>query len=74
MPQVDEAEKHLSSLVSEGQIFAKINRPAGIVTFTPKASADETLSAWASDLGSLLTLVEQTCHLINKEHMMHKIV
>lgn len=69
-----EAEKHLSALVSEGQVFAKIDRPAGVVTFSPKVSAEETLSAWSSDLGNLLTLVERTCHLINKEHMIHKVV
>ena len=50
-----------------------MDRPAGIVTFAPKASAEETLSAWSSDLGALLGLVEQTCHLIHKENMVHKI-
>jgi 26S proteasome regulatory subunit N5 len=36
-------------------------------------SAEETLSEWSSDLGQLLGLVERTCHLINKENMIHKI-
>jgi len=53
---------------------AKIDRPAGLVTFAPKVSPEETLSAWSSDLGSLLSLVERTCHLINKENMLHKVV
>ena len=53
---------------------AKIDRPAGLVTFAPKVTAEETLSAWSSDLGNLLSLVERTCHLINKENMIHKVV
>jgi len=56
------------------KVVAKIDRPAGLVTFAPKVSPEETLSAWSSDLGSLLSLVERTCHLINKENMLHKVV
>jgi len=70
----DEAEQALAALVSEGQVVAKIDRPAGLVTFAPRVSAEETLSAWSSDLGSLLSLVERTCHLINKENMLHKVL
>mmetsp|Transcript_52543 Transcript_52543/g.104313 ORF Transcript_52543/g.104313 Transcript_52543/m.104313 type:complete len:464 (+) Transcript_52543:63-1454(+) len=69
----DECEKQLSALVPEGALFAKVDRPAGIVVFAPKVSAEETLSEWSSDLGQLLGLVERTCHLINKENMIHKI-
>lgn len=69
----DESERELSALVSDGDLFAKIDRPAGIVSFTPKVSPEETLSAWSSDIGQLLGLVEQTCHLINKENMVHKV-
>jgi 26S proteasome regulatory subunit N5 len=55
-------------------VGAKIDRPAGLVTFAPKVSAEATLSEWSSDLGSLLSLVERTCHLINKENMLHKVL
>jgi 26S proteasome regulatory subunit N5 len=68
-----DTEVHLSALVSEGEIFAKMDRPAGIVRFAPKVSAEETLTEWASDIDELLSLVERTCHLINKENMIHKI-
>ena len=33
---MDETEKQLAALVTDGQIFAKIDRPAGIVSFAPK--------------------------------------
>jgi len=70
---VDETETQLASLVSDGALYAKIDRPDGVVTFKPKVTAEETLSAWSSDIGQLLSLVERTCHLINKEHMIHKL-
>lgn len=70
---VDETETQLSTMVSEGSLYAKIDRPAGIVTFKRRVSPEETLSDWSSDIGQLLTLVERTCHLVNKEHMIHKL-
>jgi len=30
------------------------------------------LQDWASDISKMLSLVETTCYLINKETMMHK--
>lgn len=69
----DEIETQLSRLVADGMLMARINRPANIVTFKKPESHEETLSAWASDISSLLTHVELTCHLINKENMIHKI-
>lgn len=33
----------------------------------------KVLSEWNSDIGQLLQLVERSCHLINKENMLHKI-
>lgn len=34
----------------------------------------QILSDWNSDIGQLLQLVERSCHLINKENMLHKVV
>ena len=33
---------------------------------------DEVLQDWAGDISKMLNLVEMTCHLINKESMLHK--
>ncbi|TMW56141.1 hypothetical protein Poli38472_008789 [Pythium oligandrum] len=66
-------EASLSTLVSNGSIYAKIDRPAGIVSFLRPLSAEEQLSTWSADISQLLRLVETTCHLINKENMIHKI-
>jgi len=73
--QLDEAkvEEHLSEMVTSKQIFARIDRPAGIISFAKKKSAAEQLNVWSADISELLSLVEKTCHAINKENMMHGI-
>lgn len=66
-------EKRLSEMVSSKQLYARIDRPAGIISFERKQSSNEVLNSWAGDIDSLLTLVNSTCHLIDKENMSHKI-
>jgi 26S proteasome regulatory subunit N5 len=65
----DTAEEYLSELVSSKQLFAKVDRPAGIVTVTRKETANSLLNAWSNDISQLLAVVEKTTHLINKEYM-----
>eukprot|EP01084_Bolivina_argentea_P283999 486565_1 len=61
------AEKVLSGMVSDGYLYARIDRSAGIVSFRRSASTVEVLSAWNSDLAKLVSLVESTTHLVRKE-------
>lgn len=67
----DKTEEYLSEMVSSGQLYAKIDRPAGIVTFARKETPNSVINSWSHDIGELLSLVETTCHLINKENMIH---
>lgn len=67
------AEVLLSEMVSSKQLFAKIDRPSGVITFTRPQPATEIINAYANDLSSLLAVVEKTCHMINKEMMTHNI-
>ena len=62
-------EKHLSNMVSDGDIYAKIDRPNDLIRFSKQKSSEEILSDWASDITSLLNLVEATTHSISKEMM-----
>jgi 26S proteasome regulatory subunit N5 len=62
-------EKELSIMVSDGSVYAKIDRPQDIVRFSAPKNPEAVLSDWASDIGKLLHLVETTTHLINKENM-----
>lgn len=68
-----DVERHLSAMVWSSGLGAKIDRPKGVVTFRPKTTPSERLTAWAGEVSSLLQLVENTCHLINKENMIHKL-
>lgn len=69
----DETEAFLCNMVSGGQMYAKIDRPAGIVVFKKNEVASEMLNVWSNDIKSLLDLVEKSCHLIYKENIAHKI-
>jgi len=69
----DEAEQFLSNLVSNKTISAKIDRLQEIVTFQQKQSPQEILNEWSVNLNSLMTIINKTCHLINKEETVHAV-
>ena len=71
--EVAAMETQLCDMVSKKQLYARIDRPTGIVTFQAPKSPNELLNDWAGDIGALLTMLEGTCHLIHKENMIHKI-
>merc|ERR1712157_309480 len=54
----DTLEEHVSNMVSDGTIYARIDRPSDIIRFAQAKTAEETLSDYASDIKSLLFLVE----------------
>lgn len=60
-------EKEISSMVSDGTLYAKIDRPADVAKFERKKNSEEILTSWAADIDKLLHLVETTAHLIHKE-------
>ncbi|GAA5821937.1 hypothetical protein JCM11251_004787 [Rhodosporidiobolus azoricus] len=68
---VSQTEEFLSKLVTSQTVYAKIDRPAGIVSFVKPKTGDEVLNDWSSDVGKLMGLVEKSCHLIAKEHAVH---
>lgn len=70
----DDAEKVLSDLVTGKTIFARIDRPAGIISFVPKQDPAERLNAWSRNIETLMNLVEKTTHLIVKEEMVHNAI
>jgi 26S proteasome regulatory subunit N5 len=68
-----ETEKYISDLVVNKTIFARIDRPAQLVSFEKKRDADEVLNEWSGNMKSLLGLLERIDHLITKEEMMARI-
>lgn len=69
----DQAESHVSSLVNAKMIYAKIDRPRGIVTFREKQNANELMEAWSSDIKELLTKLDQVGHQVHRELVVHKV-
>ncbi len=69
----DKLEEHLSAMSSTLDISLKIDRPARIISFQKSRSSEEVLSEWSSDISKMLNLMEATCHLINRENMVHKV-
>jgi len=70
---LDKMETQLCDMVSKKQVYARIDRPKGIISFIPPKSANELLNDWGSDISALLGSLEASCHLIHKENMVHKI-
>lgn len=68
-----ETEEYLSRLVNNGTLKAKTDRPSGVIYFSSKKSASEVLNEWAYGLNELMSLVNKTCHLINKEECINNV-
>ncbi|KAI9799324.1 MAG: hypothetical protein M1825_004817 [Sarcosagium campestre] len=68
-----ETEVYISKMVTDKTIYARIDRPAKIVTFAKPSNPDDVLNEWSSSMKSLLGLLERVDHLITKEEMMARI-
>ncbi|KAJ7293085.1 hypothetical protein C8J57DRAFT_1268083 [Mycena rebaudengoi] len=55
-----ETEETIARLVVAGTIWARIDRPAGIVNFRNQRSPEEVMNDWSSDMQKLLGVVEKT--------------
>jgi 26S proteasome regulatory subunit N5 len=62
-----ELEVEISSMVSDGSVYAKIDRPNDIIRFATTKTPEVILTDWSNDISELLDLVEKTTHLIHKE-------
>lgn len=69
----DETESYLSQLVTQGTVYAKIDRPARIISFAKPRDSNDVLNEWSGNMKSLLGLLERIDHLITKEEMMANI-
>ncbi len=68
---VDVVETEISAMVCDKLLRAKIDRIMGVVDFRRQMQPHDTMNEWGTDIKSLLNLVEETCHLINREHVIH---
>ncbi|KAL8745339.1 MAG: hypothetical protein Q9190_002527 [Brigantiaea leucoxantha] len=69
----EETESYISQLVTAKTVYAKIDRPARVVSFAKTRAPDEVLNEWSGSVKGLLGLLERIDHLITKEEMMARI-
>ena len=69
----EETEKYISDLVTKKTVYARIDRPARVVSFEVKRGPDEVLDEWSSSMRGLLQLLERVGHLMQREEMMARI-
>ncbi|KIV88364.1 hypothetical protein PV10_08055 [Exophiala mesophila] len=69
----DETEKYISDLVTKKTVYARIDRPARVVSFEVKRGPDEVLDEWGNSMKGLLGLLERVGHLMQREEMMARI-
>ena len=62
----EESEKYLSEMVTSGDIYARIDRPAKTISFQKPKSANDVLNEWSGNIHELLGLCEKLGHLITK--------
>ncbi|CBQ67980.1 probable RPN5-26S proteasome regulatory subunit [Sporisorium reilianum SRZ2] len=67
-----QSESALADLVSSGTIFAKMDRPAGLVNFEKRKSNADVLNDWSADMNRLMATVEKVTHLVEKEWAIHR--
>lgn len=70
----NETEEYLSRLANDSSLTVKIDRPAGIIHFATKKASSDVLNDWADGINELMSLVNKTCHLINKEECINNAI
>ncbi len=68
---IDRAEAEIGDMVVNKRLTAKINRMQGVVVFSKSKFTNDILNDWNYDIRNLLDKIEQTCHLINRENVIH---
>lgn len=69
----EQTEKNLSALVVSKTVFAKIDRPSGIISFRERQDPNDVLQEWSNGITTLMQQVDKASHLITKERMLHKV-
>lgn len=64
--ETEQTEKFISDQVTSHSIFARIDRPAGIISFKKPQDPTDVLNEWSSNINKLLDLVETNTSSINK--------
>lgn len=69
----DQTEAHVSELVTSKMIWARIDRPNGIIVFRQKQDANQLMDGWSNNIKELLQKLDQCGHAVHRELVQHKI-
>lgn len=69
----EDTEHFISEMVTSSTIWAKIDRLDGVINFSAPEKSADVLNTWSSSVSDVLSLVEKSCHLINREQMVHRV-
>jgi 26S proteasome regulatory subunit N5 len=72
--EMEKTEDFISKMVINHTIVAKINRIENIVKFSNIKEQKDILNNWSSDINELLSKLDKSIHLINKEYAQHTII
>eukprot|EP00756_Hemistasia_phaeocysticola_P036620 Hpha_TRINITY_DN16651_c0_g8::TRINITY_DN16651_c0_g8_i1::g.179288::m.179288/K03035/PSMD12, RPN5; 26S proteasome regulatory subunit N5 len=67
------AEQHVCDMVISKDLWARVDRIDGIISFTRKKDSAGATADWAEGIEHVLGQVTTACHLIQKEYMIHGI-
>lgn len=67
-----ELERQIGFMVYDSDFQVKVNRVEGIVSFEGKVPLATNLVSWTAALGELVSIVDETCHLVHKENMLYE--
>eukprot|EP01060_Flectonema_neradi_P022952 TRINITY_DN3116_c1_g1_i4.p1 TRINITY_DN3116_c1_g1~~TRINITY_DN3116_c1_g1_i4.p1 ORF type:complete len:485 (+),score=87.30 TRINITY_DN3116_c1_g1_i4:70-1524(+) len=70
---VTDAEDAVCKLVIVKDIWAKVDRIDGIITFQKKKNHTEVMNDMKTGIDHVLSQITSTCHLLHKEKMLHGI-
>ena len=65
-------EQEIAFMVQESILKCKIDRMNGLVNFMINKHQTEIVNNWGSDINTLLTKIHDTCHFINREHVLYQ--
>lgn len=68
----DEFESRLSELVIDKVIYARIDRPSGVVKFGKLKNAEVEMSHWGAGIDKVVDLIKDAGHLIQREKMIQE--
>lgn len=66
-------EQHVCDMVMSKDLWARIDRVDGIVSFIKKKDSAGATADWSEGIDHVLGQVTTACHLIQKEYMIHKV-